>query len=90
MCYDTHMSEDHKNVPDLSQYVKNWAAAQPVLESLREIELIAVDTTRAMESLSDLFDDAVKRFPPPQTSGLVEQQRLFGLLKNEFPPSRRT
>ncbi|MCX5643728.1 MAG: hypothetical protein NTZ17_03440 [Phycisphaerae bacterium] len=61
----------------IRQWIRNWEAAAPVLERLREEAIRNADTATAIEQLSDAFESARLHFPPATTSGLVEQQRLF-------------
>ena len=64
------------------QWVRNWEAAAPVLERLRDEAIRNSDTTAAIEQLSDAFESARLHWQPPTTSGLVEQQRWFTKLRN--------
>jgi hypothetical protein len=63
------------------QWIRNWEAAVPVLERLREEAIRNSDTATAIEQLSDAFESARRHWRPPTTSGLVEQQRLFARLR---------
>lgn len=63
------------------QWIENWRAAGPVLESLRAEEIRNSDTAAAIEQLSDAFESARREWSAPATSGLVEQQRLFARLR---------
>jgi len=64
------------------QWVRNWEAAAPVLERLRDEAIRNSDTATAIEQLSDAFESARRHWPAPATSGLVEQQRLFARLRS--------
>jgi hypothetical protein len=64
------------------QWVRNWEAAAPVLEQLRNEAIRNSDTAAAIEQLSDAFESARRHWTPPPTSGLVEQQRLFARLRS--------
>jgi hypothetical protein len=66
--------------PRHKAYVMGWKAAGPVLAEIRRAELRATVTSVALLQLSGAFNDAVRRYPLRASSGLVEQQRLFGLL----------
>lgn len=66
--------------PRHKSYVLGWKAAGEALRAVRLRELRDTDTAAALQQLAGAFDDAVRRLPPRSTSGLVEQQRLFGLL----------
>ena len=63
------------------QWIRNWEAAAPLLERLREEAIRNTDTAAAIEQLSDAFESARRHWKPPATSGLVEQQRLFARLR---------
>jgi hypothetical protein len=65
----------------IRQWLRNWEEAAPVLEQLREEAIRNADTAAAIEQLSDAFESARLHWPPPTTSGLVEQQRLFARLR---------
>lgn len=56
-----------------------WKAGGAALREVRLRELRATDTPTAIQQLGGAFNDAVRRFPPRPSSGLVEQQRLFML-----------
>ena len=66
--------------PRHKAYVMGWKATGAALEEIRKRELRATDTQVAIQQLAGAFNDAVHRFPPRPTSGLVEQQRWFMLL----------
>jgi hypothetical protein len=52
-----------------------------VLERLRAEDIRNSNTAAAIEQLSDAFESALRYYPPPATSGLVEQQQLFARLR---------
>ena len=63
---------------------RQWAAAGPALDSVRRSELRALTDAQALAAIERIF--AVESPTPlskerEQTSGLVEQQRLFSRLK---------
>jgi hypothetical protein len=64
------------------QWVRNWEAAAPILERLRDEAIRNSDTATAIEQLSDAFESARRHWPASPTSGLVEQQRLFARLRS--------
>lgn len=66
--------EDNESV---RKWIIGWQNAAPALEKLRNEEIRNSDTSAAIEQLSDAFDSALLHYPPTNTSGLVEQQRLF-------------
>lgn len=63
------------------RWIRNWEEAAPVLERLRNEAIRNSDTAAAIEQLSDAFESARLHYPPPPTSGLVEQQRWFARLR---------
>jgi hypothetical protein len=63
------------------QWIRNWEAAAPTLERLRDEAIRNSNTATAIEQLSEAFESARLHFPPTTTSGLVEQQRLFARLR---------
>lgn len=65
----------------MKRWVDTWRRAGPELERIRREELAAVDTQQAVAALADVFLYARAHFPPPPTSGLVEQQRWFQTLR---------
>jgi hypothetical protein len=60
----------------LRDHAARWKAAGPELERLRLQSLRGLKTVEAVEQLWPAFIAAAK-LPPRQTSGLVEQQRIF-------------
>jgi hypothetical protein len=67
--------------PELLRWVEGWRAAGPALERLKWAELEQLETMKALDQLADAFDHAVRHAPRTTTSGLVEQQRVFALLR---------
>ncbi|MDW7980112.1 MAG: hypothetical protein RMH97_06050 [Verrucomicrobiales bacterium] len=63
------------------RYVEAWQRAGPELERMRLEAIKSADTAQTIAALDGLFESAVKMFAPKPISGLVEQQRLFGRLK---------
>ena len=61
--------------------VDAWRRAGPELERMRREEIRRADTARSIPAFDELFEGAVRDFPPKPTSGLVEQQRCFRLAK---------
>lgn len=66
--------------PRHKSYALGWNRAAVELRRIHREEIRATDTPRALQQLAGAFDDAVRRFPPRASSGLVEQQRLFQIL----------
>jgi hypothetical protein len=67
------------------RWIETWREAGPLLEEIRQKELAAMtedEARRASEALLSLAD--AEMYVPPdrrRSSGLVEQQRLFGRLR---------
>jgi hypothetical protein len=72
---------DEREKQRVRQWIRNWEAARPVLERLRDEAIRNTDTAAAIEQLSDAFESARRRWTPPAVSGLVEQQRWFARLR---------
>ena len=75
------MGMDELEEQRVRQWIRNWEAAEPVLEELRAEAIRNSDTAAAIEQLSDAFESARRHWTPSTTSGLVEQQRLFARLR---------
>jgi hypothetical protein len=75
------MTPNPREDDQLRQWVENWKRLGPLLEEIRDRELLSVDTTAAIQALSGLARAARLERPPHPTSGLVEQQRYFRRLR---------
>lgn len=69
--------------PEVVNAVKNWQRVSEQLESFRNEEIININVQESLESLAELFEDAILKTPLTKTSGLIEQQALFQKLRNE-------
>jgi hypothetical protein len=65
----------------LKQWVETWKRAGPELERFRYEELRALTHEQSMAAIQDLLELGYQFARPRQTSGLVEQQRLFRKLR---------
>ena len=65
----------------LKHWVECWARAGRKLEEIRREELLATDTQHALKVLAGAFESALLHSRPEPSSGLVEQQRWFRLLR---------
>jgi len=72
---------DNTDREQLRRWVQCWKAAGPRLAEMRQRELEAADTQRAMLNLADAFESCRLHFRPAPTSGLIEQQALFQRLR---------
>ena len=61
--------------------VRQWNAAMPVLQDVRDKDIQLADTARAMKCFSGAVLAALPKHPPQPWSGLVEQQRFFCKLR---------
>lgn len=61
------------------RWMDAWRMAAPELDRQRRQEIRQADTGRAIQVFDGLFEAAVRDHPPAPTSGLIEQQRDFGL-----------
>jgi hypothetical protein len=58
-------------------FIETWRRAGPVLEQIRLQELREFDSRKQWRIVDSLFDLGVRLGQPRNTSGLVEQQRIF-------------
>ena len=63
------------------RWVDAWKRATPELERIRREELRQLDAFQAIAQLSATWDYRQPPRAPKPTSGLIEQQRLFGRLR---------
>ena len=66
----------------LREYAERWKRLGPLLEAQREEDVRRSDTVQSMTAFGRLFYSALQSSPPKQTSGLVDQQRIFMRLRN--------
>lgn len=65
----------------LREYVNRWKETGEFLEKLRREEAKNLQIADDILSLADASESALRFYPPKQTSGLIEMQRLFAKLK---------
>jgi hypothetical protein len=58
-------------------WIAQWRSAGPALARVRAAELEEVDLWRVADELEEALWARLRSEPASQTSGLVEQQRLF-------------
>ena len=73
------MTEDKKQ--RLKQWVETWKRAGPMLERVRYEDLLAYEHEKNVGIIEDLLEMGYQFRQPRNTSGLIEQQRLFGKLR---------
>jgi hypothetical protein len=61
----------------MRRWVETWKLAGPELAAIRREEVRTMDNVVALQQLAGCFNDATRRLPPRESSGLVEMQRLF-------------
>jgi len=61
--------------------VRQWMAATPVLQEVRDKDIQHADTARAMKCFSGAVLASLSKHPPLPWSGLVEQQKFFCKLR---------
>lgn len=66
---------------DLKAWVQTWREAGPILDALRDRELIDTPLPVAMDQLAGMVDSAIFLEPLSDTSGLVEMQRILARLR---------
>lgn len=59
------------------RYMAAWKVAAVLLRSVRARELREVDTVQTLQSLLPAFERCVRERTLDNTSGLIEQQRIF-------------
>lgn len=69
------------NEHDAAQWIASWRLAAVDLDRIRREEVQQADTAAAVLALAGAFRYAREHLPVRQTSGLVEQQRLFARLR---------
>jgi hypothetical protein len=62
-------------------HVKAMLEGYEYLEQERCERVRQTDTVRELSAFNGLALAALDRFPPPQSSGLIEQQRLFAKMR---------
>jgi len=62
---------------DMKQWVDHWRNAGPILEQLEKQALHAPDYQDGLAKLIPMLQWVCAHAVPGETSGLVEQQRLF-------------
>ncbi len=66
---------------ELHAFVQRWEEVSPLLEAMRDRELISTPLSVAMDQLAGMVDSAIYLEPLSTTSGLVEMQRIFARLR---------
>jgi hypothetical protein len=61
----------------IRERVRQWAAAEAVMQEVRDEDIRNADTAHAMRCFSGAVEALLRDHPPEPWSGLVTQQRLF-------------
>lgn len=69
------------NASALREYARTWREVSPLLEAMRDRDLVETSLPVAMEQLADMIDSAIFLEPLSDTSGLVEMQRILARLR---------
>ena len=69
---------------DLQQraWMAQWRSAAIALAQMQQSDLVDADLTRIASDLDDACIEAARARGSSQTSGLIEQQRLFAKLRH--------
>ena len=65
----------------LKRAVSAWEISSPVLQEDRRKHIREASTVEAIQQLTDAFEAARRELGPRESSGLVEQQKYFKLLR---------
>ena len=65
----------------MKAYVMGWQETGELLEAERREQVREMKTPARLRAFDGLALFSLPRFPPPPTSGLIEQQRLFAKLR---------
>jgi len=60
--------------------VAQWEERSQVLRKARKHEILTADTQEFVRSMSGVFESLLAHLPARNTSGLVEQQKIFSRL----------
>lgn len=66
---------------ELRAYVETWREVSPLLEAMRDRDLVDTPLPVAMDQLAGMIDSAIFLEPLSETSGLVEMQRILARLR---------
>jgi len=66
---------------DLESFAQRWAEVSPLLEAIRDRELLETPLPVAMDQLASMVDSAVFLKPLQPWSGLVEMQLLLARMR---------
>ena len=78
--YNSEMNNEHSK--DIQRWCATWQRAGRELEHVRNNELANMSDDAALAAALDMLNMPIPAdMPPRNTSGLVEQQRLFSTLR---------
>ncbi len=65
----------------IKRSISAWQRASPVLDQVRREDIRSADTVKSIAAFQGMASAKVQSHAPVPTSGLIEQQRLFAILK---------
>lgn len=65
----------------MKAYAMGWKETGEILDAERRERVRETETPARLHAFDGLALFSLARFPPPPTSGLIEQQRLFAKLR---------
>jgi len=65
------------------QWVEHWQRVGSILEQINADELRAMDAQEAIRQIMSMCDWCIRHSEPRTTSGLVEQQRYFAIMREK-------
>ena len=71
-----------KNKKSLKAWVDQWKITGPVIDKIRRKEIMTIDTSRAIQNLSDVFESSIRLHPLRKSSGLIEMQSYFRKMRS--------
>ena len=73
-----------KEKTQIKKWVETWKLAGPALEKIKREELRKLDYSKNLHIIDEMLQWACDHAKPRLTSGLVEQQRLFKMMKEKL------
>jgi hypothetical protein len=70
----------------IERWIDDWRRVAPILKQIKEDEIRNADYESQLPILDSMLQWAVDHASPRQSSGLVEQQRIFKKLRQKTRP----